>query len=121
MADEGRATPGKPSKNEALKAGSNALRGSLADELAVAGESVSGPAASLLKFHGVYQQDDRDQRTALRAAGTGGREHMFMVRTKLPGGAVTGAAYRELDRLAGAYANETLRITTRQDIQFHGV
>src|SRR5436305_769575 len=101
MADEGRATPGQPSKNEKLKAESNSLRGSLADELETAAASVSGSAANLLKFHGTYQQDDRDQRAALRSSGAGGREHSFMVRTKLPGGGVPAAAYLELDRLAG--------------------
>lgn len=121
MADEGRATPGQPSKNEKLKAGSDSLRGSLAEELAGADASVNGAAANLLKFHGVYQQDDRDERAALRASGAGGREHSFMVRTKLPGGAVTATVYAELDRLAGTYGNGTLRVTTRQDIQFHGV
>ncbi|HEY7295746.1 MAG TPA: NADPH-dependent assimilatory sulfite reductase hemoprotein subunit [Dehalococcoidia bacterium] len=121
MADSGRAVAGAPSKNEHLKAGSNALRGSLAEELAREGDSISGPAANLLKFHGVYQQDDRDRRAELRHAGEAGRQHMFMVRTKLPAGALSGAAYLELDRLAGQYANGTLRITTRQDIQLHGV
>ncbi|MHB8576758.1 MAG: NADPH-dependent assimilatory sulfite reductase hemoprotein subunit [Dehalococcoidia bacterium] len=123
MADQGKITPGQPSKNEFLKAGSNALRGSLAAELELENDAnaVGGASANLLKFHGVYQQDDRDRRTELRRAGSGGREHTFMVRTKLPGGFLTGAAYLELDRLAGRYANGTLRITTRQDIQFHGV
>ncbi len=121
MADSGRAVAGAPSKNEHLKAGSNALRGSLAEELAREGDSINGPAANLLKFHGVYQQDDRDRRAELRHAGEGGRQHMFMVRTKLPAGDVSGATYLELDRLAGKYANGTLRITTRQDIQLHGV
>ncbi len=121
MADSGRAVPGAPSKNEHLKAGSNALRGTLAEELAREGDAISGPAANLLKFHGVYQQDDRDRRAELRHAGEGGRTHIFMVRTKLPAGALSGAAYLELDRLAGQYANGTLRITTRQDIQLHGV
>ncbi|HLZ71245.1 MAG TPA: NADPH-dependent assimilatory sulfite reductase hemoprotein subunit [Dehalococcoidia bacterium] len=121
MADSGRAVAGAPSKVEQIKTSSNALRGSLADELAREGDALGGPAASLLKFHGVYQQDDRDRRAELRHAGEGGRQHMFMVRTKLPAGAISGAAYLELDRLAGRYANGSLRITTRQDIQLHGV
>lgn len=121
MADEGRATAGQPSKNEKLKEASDSLRGSLADELANAAPNVTGSAANLLKFHGTYQQDDRDQRAAARRTGEGGRAHSFMVRTKLPAGALPGPAYLAFDRLAGEYANGTLRITTRQDIQFHGV
>jgi sulfite reductase (ferredoxin) len=121
MADAGRAEAGKPSGNEILKAGSQALRGALLDELANTQPNVTGPSANLLKFHGTYQQDDRDARAALRRDGKSGRTHSFMVRTKLPAGDVPAGAYLELDQLAGAYANGTLRITTRQDIQFHGV
>ena len=121
MADAGRAQPGKPSGNETLKAGSHALRGNLIDELANAAPNVTGPSANLLKFHGTYQQDDRDARAALRREGQSGRTHAFMVRTKLPAGDVPAGAYLVLDDLASTYANGTLRITTRQDIQFHGV
>lgn len=67
-----------------------------------------------LKFHGVYQQDDRDKRKV-------GKEYIFMVRTKFPGGRLTGDQYLACDRLAHDYGNQTLRITTRQDFQFHGV
>ena len=74
----------------------------------------------LLKFHGSYQQEDRDARKARRGEGLG-KHYMFMVRCKIPGGRVTADQYLALDELADDYANGTLRITTRQGIQFHGV
>ena len=67
-----------------------------------------------LKFHGCYQQDDRDQRKT-------GKHYSLMVRTRFPGGVLTGPQYIVCDRLASEYGNNTLRITTRQDFQFHGV
>jgi sulfite reductase (ferredoxin) len=74
----------------------------------------------LLKFHGTYQQDDRDARKQ-RSKESVGKHYMFMVRCKIPGGRVTAEQYLALDKLAGTYANSTLRITSRQGIQFHGV
>src|SRR5439155_1176653 len=77
-------------------------------------------SAQLLKFHGTYQQEDRDQRRALR--GTDGEPaHQFMVRCKIPGGVLTGEQYLVIDELADRYGNGTLRVTTRQGNQFHGV
>src|SRR5205807_10057325 len=67
-----------------------------------------------LKFHGIYQQDDRDQRKA-------GKHYMMMVRTKFPGGGLTAHQYLACDRLSTQYGNDTMRITTRQDFQFHGI
>ena len=75
---------------------------------------------TLLKFHGTYQQEDRDARKLRRADGLG-KHYMFMVRCKIPGGRVTAAQYLALDELAERYANGTLRITSRQSFQFHGV
>jgi sulfite reductase (NADPH) hemoprotein beta-component len=67
-----------------------------------------------LKFHGVYQQDDRDKRKT-------GKQFIFMVRGRLPGGAVSPSVYLGFDQLCECYGNNTLRITTRQGFQFHGV
>src|SRR5262249_7822550 len=74
----------------------------------------------LLKFHGSYQQEDRDARKNRSKNGVG-KHYMFMVRMKLPGGKLTPTQYLALDDLTGRYANGTLRFTTRQSIQFHGV
>src|SRR5205814_2038636 len=87
---------------------------------AAADDHFSDAGAQLLKFHGTYQQEDRDQRRARR--GTDGEPaHQFMVRCKLPGGVLSGAQYLVIDELADRYGNGTLRVTTRQGNQFHGV
>src|SRR5262249_15356855 len=75
---------------------------------------------NLLKFHGSYQQEDRDARKNQRAQGLG-KQFLFMVRCKIPGGRLTPAQYFEVERLAERYANGTLRFTSRQGIQLHGV
>src|SRR6185436_15526978 len=67
-----------------------------------------------LKFHGVYQQDDRDSRA-------GGKKFIMMIRGRIPGGVMTPTQWRVFDELAWLYGNNTLRITTRQSIQFHGI
>jgi sulfite reductase (NADPH) hemoprotein beta-component len=67
-----------------------------------------------LKFHGIYQQDDRDKRKV-------GKHYIFMVRGRLPGGSVKPEHYLTFDRLSTQYANNTLRITSRQGFQFHGI
>src|SRR6266567_4216190 len=105
---------------EQIKQASRGLRGSLAPELAADTSHFEDEAAQLLKFHGVYQQDDRDAR---RQRGDAGLEpdYAFMVRCKVPGGVLTARQYLVLDELAGRYGNGTLRVTTRQDNQFHGV
>ena len=74
----------------------------------------------LLKFHGTYQQDDRDQRVPRKKQNLD-KAWMFMVRSKLPGGALTAQQYLAHDRIAGDLGNGTLRITTRQGFQLHGV
>ncbi|MGH2585265.1 MAG: NADPH-dependent assimilatory sulfite reductase hemoprotein subunit [Dehalococcoidia bacterium] len=110
-----------PSKNETLKAGSDGLAGTLFEEIAdESSPRISEDAVQLLKFHGSYMQDDRDERKERRAAG-GDRAWQFMVRTKFPGGRMTAEQYLLADELASTLANGTLRITTRQDFQFHGV
>jgi sulfite reductase (ferredoxin) len=110
----------KRSPVEVVKENSCHLRGTLAAELAQESDHFNDQNKQLLKFHGSYQQDDRDARKERRRDG-GGKSYMFMIRCKIPGGRVTAEQYLRLDRLAEAYANGTLRITTRQGIQFHGV
>jgi sulfite reductase (ferredoxin) len=104
---------------EDLKEASRNLRGTLADELAV-DEPFSTDAATLLKFHGIYQQDDRDQRRA-RTQQKLGLDHICMVRASIPGGVLSAEQYLAMDALADEVGNATLRITTRQGIQFHFV
>src|SRR6266516_2148755 len=105
---------------EKIKQASHGLRGSLAPELASATRHFEDEAAQLLKFHGVSQQDDRDTRRQRSDAGLD-PAYAFMVRCKIPGGVVTAEQYLALDELAGRYGNGTLRVTTRQDNQFHSV
>ncbi len=112
----------KLSKMEHLKEGSRQLRGTLAEELANDSDHFTGDATNLLKFHGSYQQDDRDLRNQKNPDGTSrGKTFICMVRTRIPGGKVTAEQFlAELD-LADRIGNGTLRITTRQGYQLHGV
>jgi sulfite reductase (ferredoxin) len=113
-------TPSRPSGVETLKQASRLLRGTLADELAAGGTQVSEDAYNLLKFHGTYEQHDRDTATALKQQGLE-KDYSFMVRVRMPGGVLTASQYLALDALADRFGNATLRITSRQGIQFHGV
>ena len=108
------------SKAEGIKAGSRGLRGSLAEELAEDSPAFSGDSTVLLKFHGVYQQDDRDVR-AERKRARQDVDHICMVRAGVPGGALSGEQYLAMDDLADRLGNGTLRVTTRQGIQYHFV
>jgi sulfite reductase (ferredoxin) len=83
-------------------------------------DHISEDAYQLLKTHGSYQQDDRDERQA-RKKEKRDRAWQFMIRTKCPGGRMSAEQYLLADQLADAHANGTLRITTRQCLQFHGV
>ena len=103
---------------EEVKAESHGLRGEIGRTLGSDAARFSDEDATLLKFHGTYQQDDRDRR---KGAAAGDKAWMFMVRTKMPGGELTAAQYLAHDDLAGALGNSTLRLTTRQGIQLHGV
>jgi sulfite reductase (ferredoxin) len=105
---------------EGHKENSRALRGTIAETLAGDAPGFSDADKSLLKFHGSYQQEDRDARKLRRKDGLG-KHVMFMVRCKIPGGRVTAEQYLALDRLADRHGNGTLRFTSRQGIQFHGV
>jgi sulfite reductase (ferredoxin) len=110
----------KPSAVEGMKEVSRFLRGGIVEELARDSDHFSDADKNLLKFHGTYQQEDRDARKKRTRAGTG-KHYMFMVRCKIPGGRLTAAQYLAVDQLAGQYANGTLRFTSRQGIQLHGV
>ncbi len=105
----------KLTRNEGLKTAHSLLAGSIPQTLAdTAAERFSDDDYEFLKFHGIYQQDDRDQRKVAK-------QFIMMVRTKFPGGVLSAAQYIACDQLATQYANNTLRITTRQDFQFHGI
>jgi sulfite reductase (NADPH) hemoprotein beta-component len=106
---------------EVIKAASNHLRGTLEDTLS---DPLTGAIAAddthVSKFHGIYQQDDRDirserKRQKLEAA------YSFMIRARIPGGLLTTSQWLGLDRIATGHANRTIRLTTRQAIQYHGV
>ncbi len=99
---------------EQAKLDANYLRGTLSEELSNNEAAFSKPATAVLKFHGIYQQDDRDLRKA------GPKQISGMVRVGVPGGVLTPDQYLALDRLSDI-GNGTLRITTRQDIQYHYV
>ncbi|MBE2203298.1 MAG: NADPH-dependent assimilatory sulfite reductase hemoprotein subunit [Chthoniobacterales bacterium] len=110
-----------PTENESLKGESRFLRGKIAEDLAdTSTAGISEDSTKLAKFHGMYMQDDRDLRMALKKAGKE-KAFAFMVRIRLPGGRATAAQWLVLDRLAEELASPSLRITTRQTIQFHGV
>lgn len=111
----------KLSPVEGIKRTSRYLRGTLAEELLNDKDHLSKEMEQLIKFHGSYQQEDRDARKNRPKTGVAGKAYMFMIRLKLPGGKLTAEQYRVIDGLADTYANGTLRITNRQSIQFHGV
>ena len=109
------------SKNESIKEASRHLRGTIAEALGdVITGAISEDDAQLTKFHGTYLQDDRDLRPERRKKKLE-KAFSFMVRVRVPGGVVTPAQWVALDALADDYANGTLRLTTRQAFQFHGV
>ncbi|CAH9017803.1 NADPH-dependent assimilatory sulfite reductase hemoprotein subunit [Candidatus Nitrosacidococcus sp. I8] len=109
------------SSEETLKRDSCYLRGTILESLA---DPVTGSATSddikLLKFHGTYQQDNRDLRVE-RMRQKLEPAYSFMVRVRMPGGVCTAHQWLQLDEIAQKYANHSLRITTRQTFQFHGV
>jgi len=103
---------------EDVKAGSRSLRGGLAGELGDGTAAFSEESCHLLKFHGIYQQDDRDVRRERTRSGQD-LEHIFMVRASVPGGAVSAPQWTAMDRLAGEVADGSLRLTSRGGVQFH--
>ena len=116
----GCSSPDQMSRAEQVKGASNALRGAITAELAEPTRLFTEDTIQILKFHGVYQQDDRDRRKEARALGLD-KHHMMMIRTRIPGGLVSPAAYMAHDDIAGDLGNGTMRVTTRQDFQLHGV
>ena len=115
--------PGKKSPVEGIKEQSLFLRGTMPEELGDGTDHFGKNSESLLKFHGTYQQDNRDERGSggLDAEGKKSKSYIFMVRTKIPGGKLTSEQLlAELD-LCEEVGNTTLRITSRQGLQLHGV
>ena len=109
------------SRNERIKEASDYLRGTLAEGLRdqITG-SIVEDNAQLVKFHGMYLQDDRDLRGE-RARKKMEKAFAFMIRVRVPGGVCTPAQWLTLDKIARDYGNGTVRITTRQAVQLHGV
>jgi sulfite reductase (ferredoxin) len=108
------------SKVETAKRGSRHLRGTIAETLASSATHFEHDDVQLLKFHGTYQQDSRDERKGREASGNE-KAYSFMVRMAIPAGALTAEQYLAVERIADQYANGTLRVTTRQGLQLHGV
>ena len=110
-----------PSANEGIKAGSKLLRGTIADDISdQSAGGISETNSQLTKFHGLYLQDDRDQRVALKKAGKE-KAFGFMLRVRLPGGRATPQQWLVLDALSEKFSGPSLRLTTRQTFQFHGI
>lgn len=108
------------SKVEAVKLESRRLRGTIAETLATDATHFVKEDTEVLKFHGVYQNDDRDTRHRRRKAGLE-KAYQFMIRCSIPAGVLTAEQYLNMDAIADKYANGSLRITTRQGLQLHGV
>ena len=110
-----------PLTNEDIKTESNFLRGTIMEGLR--DESTGAISASdqqLTKFHGTYQQDDRDLRDQRKAQGLE-PAYSFMIRCRLPGGIATPKQWLQMDAISSTLGNETMKLTTRQTFQFHGV
>ncbi|MDB5092588.1 MAG: sir [Candidatus Eremiobacteraeota bacterium] len=105
---------------EQVKAESLGLRGSIASEIAEPTSRFSEESATLLKFHGTYQQEDRDARKAARESG-GEKPWSFMIRVKATAGRIPARLWSAVDELADRYGNGTIRVTTRQGLQLHGI
>ncbi|MGB5595790.1 MAG: sulfite reductase, ferredoxin dependent [Crocosphaera sp.] len=106
----------KVSKVENLKESSNFLREPLKTQLLEDTTHFTEDAVQILKFHGSYQQDNRDNRVKGQE-----KDYQMMLRTRNPGGFIPAQLYSTLDRLSDEYGNHTLRVTTRQGFQIHGI
>jgi sulfite reductase (ferredoxin) len=106
----------KLSKLEGIKERSAFLREPVATEILEDTTHFSEAGIQILKFHGSYQQDNRDNRVKGQE-----KDYQMMIRTRNPGGFIPPQLYLTLDRLASDYGNETLRVTTRQGFQLHGI
>lgn len=112
---------GKPSANEGIKDRSDYLRGTIQEGLQdLSTGGLSADDQQLIKFHGSYQQDDRDLRAARRKHKLE-KAFSFMIRIRVPGGVSTPRQWLEMDRMASQFGNETFKLTTRQAYQLHGV
>lgn len=105
---------------EIIKERSNYLRGTVKETLESDATHFSEEEYHVLKFHGIYQQDDRDERSRARKEGRD-KEWIMMIRTKFPGGALTADQYLAMDDISNRFADGTLRITTRQTFQLHHI
>ncbi|KAL2022613.1 hypothetical protein VTK56DRAFT_4957 [Thermocarpiscus australiensis] len=110
-----------PLTNEDIKLASNYLRGTIAEELKdTSTGAISAANQQLTKFHGTYMQDDRDLRDERKAQGLE-PAYSFMIRCRLPGGVATPKQWIQMDDISTQLGNETMKLTTRQTFQFHGV
>ncbi|KAL8697782.1 MAG: hypothetical protein Q9224_002145 [Gallowayella concinna] len=110
-----------PITNEDIKIQSNFLRGTIAEGLEdTSTGAISASDQQLTKFHGTYMQDDRDLRDERKAQGLE-PAYAFMIRCRLNGGVATPAQWLQMDSISSSYGNETMKLTTRQTFQFHGV
>ena len=105
---------------ETIKVESQHLRGALLEDLAAPTPNLEGRSEHLLKFHGIYAQDNRDVRRERTLAGEV-LEYIFMIRVVIPGGRLTPTQWLSLDAIAEELTDGTIRLTTRQAVQFHGV
>jgi sulfite reductase (ferredoxin) len=120
MPDETPVSAPKPSAVEVAKTASNYLRGDIAQELADGAPGFGKPSIQLLKNHGTYQQDDRETRKAIDGKKSE-RQISFMIRTCVPGGKLSADQLLAAIDMGDELGNGTIRLTTRQSIQHHGV
>ncbi|PHH92107.1 hypothetical protein CDD83_8958 [Cordyceps sp. RAO-2017] len=110
-----------PITNEDIKLASNYLRGTIVEGLQdTTTGAISAHDQQLTKFHGTYMQDDRDVRDERKAQGLE-PAYSFMIRCRLPGGVATPEQWVQMDDISNSLGNETMKLTTRQTFQFHGV
>jgi sulfite reductase (NADPH) hemoprotein beta-component len=111
----------KLSSTEKIKTSSNGLRGTLKESLL---DEITGAVReqdhALIKFHGMYEQDDRDLREE-RAQKKLDKLYSFMIRLRIPGGLITPEQWIAAHHIAGEYSTGVIKITTRQTIQLHGI
>lgn len=111
----------EPITNEHIKAASDYLRGTIVEGLEDTTTGALAPSdTQLTKFHGIYQQDDRDIRDERQAQGVE-PAYSFMIRVRTPGGVCTPEQWLQMDQISDEHGNGTLKITTRSTFQFHGV
>ena len=110
----------KLSAVEAIKEESHYLKGTISEEIAESTDHFNDSNIQLLKFHGTYQQDDRDARTERKKAGLD-KAYSMMIRLRIPGGRITSSQFLSMLDVCEELGNSTMKITTRQTIQLHGV